>query len=255
MQKASVGARIGAYLLDSLFLGIIGGVLFILTGSYELYTLAFLITMFLYFGICEGSAMSASLGKKICGLVVVDEAGQKLTMGQGFLRAVCRLVSNLTLGIGYLIGLFDPEGKALHDKLAKTFVISADSLSQAAYTPPAPTPQPVQRSSSMNNPHIVGMTGQFAGKMFPIPPQGALFGRDAASCDFAFPESAQGISRNHCKVSFNPQTQLFVLYDLGSSYGTFLGNGTKVTQGLPTALRPGDEFYLASHNNTFRVNF
>lgn len=50
-----------------------------------------------------------------------------------------------------------------------------------------------------------------------------------------------------------PEPLKVVLYDLGSSYGTFLGNGLRVPQGQPAALRTGDEFYLASRGNVFRV--
>ncbi len=91
-------------------------------------------------------------------------------------------------------------------------------------------------------------------KGVPPAPQGIIIGRDGASCDFSFPESTQGISRNHCKVAFNPQTQMFVLYDLGSSYGTFLAGGARVAQGQPVALHSGDAFYLASRANTFQVS-
>ena len=104
------------------------------------------------------------------------------------------------------------------------------------------------------NPKLIGVVGQFAGRSYPIRPNGIMMGRDAASCEFVFSESAQGISRNHCKVEFNPQTTMFVLYDLGSSCGTFLANGVKVQQGQPVALRPGDSFYLASQGNLFRVS-
>ena len=52
----------------------------------------------------------------------------------------------------------------------------------------------------------------------------------------------------------NPQTGMFVLYDLGSSYGTFLGTGTRVLQGQPIALRPREQFYLADRGCMFMVN-
>ena len=104
--------------------------------------------------------------------------------------------------------------------------------------------------SEMRNVHLVGNTQRSENNG----PQGIMMGRDSAACDFVFPDHAQGISRNHCKIQFNPQTQMFVLYDLGSSYGTFLGNGVRVPQGQPMAMRPGDEFYLASRANLFRVS-
>jgi uncharacterized RDD family membrane protein YckC len=255
MKKASLGIRFIALLLDGLFISIINGLLTLVSLYYFMFLFSGPITMFLYYGICEGSSMSATLGKKICGIVVVDEHGSKLTMGEGFLRSLCRILSGMTLGIGYLIALFDQDNRALHDRLVKTLVVTEASLSQSVPVPPSPAPVPEKRSVTMNNqPHFIGMTGQFAGKKFYIQSQGAIIGRDAASCDFVFPDNTPGVSRNHCKISFNPQTQLFVLYDLGSSYGTFLGNGNRVSQGMPTALHAGDEFYVASRANSFRVN-
>lgn len=46
---------------------------------------------------------------------------------------------------------------------------------------------------------------------------------------------------------------MFVLHDLGSGYGAFLGNGLRVPQGQPAAPRAGDEFYPASRGGVFRV--
>ena len=106
----------------------------------------------------------------------------------------------------------------------------------------------------MLRPQIIGISGQFAGQAFPVSTHGVMLGRDPASCDFVFPANAKGISRNHCKLQFNPQTQMFVLYDLGSSFGTYLGSGIQVPQGQPAALCAGDEFYLATRANVFRVS-
>jgi len=246
-----MGARIGALLLDGLFINIIAGLLSLVSVTIGGIFAAF--GTFLYYGVCEGSPWSATLGKKICGLVVLDEQGRPLTFGKSFLRSLCRLVSGAILGIGYIIGLADSQGKALHDKMAGTFVAQAQAAPAAA--PPVPAAPPVQRSFNMNGyPQIIGVAGKFAGKAFSLPQQGVIMGRDSASCEFVFPESTQGISRNHCRVVFNPQTRMFVLYDLGSSYGTFLGTGVRVSQGQPMALRPGDEFYLASRANLFRVS-
>lgn len=252
-QKASIGVRFGALLLDNIFIGIACSFLFGI--SYYLYFAIAPFATFLYYGVCEGSSMSATLGKKICGLVVVDEHGNKLNSGQGFLRSLCRTVSSAIFGIGFLVALFDNESRALHDKMAKTFVaVNLPVVKPQMISTPQPQPSPVQRSTPMNNnPQIIGISGQFAGKAFPIAPQGIMLGRDSSSCDLAFADNTQGISRNHCKIQYNHQTQMFVVYDLGSSYGTFLSNGTKILQGQPTALRSDEEFYLASRANSFRV--
>ncbi len=246
MKKAAMFARIGALILDNIFINIIN--LIILAVSWQLFFLCFPFITFLYYGICEGSSMSATLGKKICGLIVVDENGNKLTSAKSFIRSICRIVSGITLGIGYIIALFDEDGKALHDKMAKTLV----THERSAATPVGKQPKPNQPSDM--NPAILCITGQFAGRAFTISQQGIMFGRDGNVCDFAFPDSTNGISRVHCKLQFNPQTRMFVLYDLGSAYGTFLENGTRVTQNQPIAIGAGDGFYLASKANLFKVN-
>jgi uncharacterized RDD family membrane protein YckC len=247
MKKASMGARFGALILDSIFLNIINSI--ILFTSWQLFFICSPFITFLYYGICEGSSMSATLGKRICGLVVVDEYGNKLTSAKGFTRSVCRIVSGMTLGIGYLIALFDENGKALHDKMAKTFVAEAARSPEPQARQFAPLP-PV----GLNNPNVICITGQLAGKAFNVTQQGIMFGRDSNVCNFAFPENTNGISRLHSKLVFNPQTQMFVLYDLGSTYGTFLENGTRVTQEQPIAIKSGEGFYLAARTNLFRVS-
>lgn len=246
-----MGARICACLLDGVIINIIGGLIAYV--SVYLYALVVPFLTLLYFGLCEGSSMSASLGKRVCGLIVVDEDGLPLTYGTAFLRSLGRIVSGMCLGIGFFIAFFDSEGKALHDRMAHTFV--ADS--KVIFQPPAPQPAPqpaVTKGSNQMNPQIIGISGQFAGRAFPIAPHGSMLGTDPASCDFVFPHGSPGISRNHCKIQYNPQTQMFILYDLGSSYGTFLGSGAQVLQGQPMALRPGDDFYLASRATLFRVS-
>lgn len=246
-QRGSKGARVGAFFLDNIFLSIISWLIAIISPS--LYLVIFPFLSLLYFGICEGSSMSASLGKRICGLIVVDEYGMPLSYGTAFLRSLGRIVSGLCLGIGFLIGLFDPEARTLHDRMAHTTVAS-----RVAYQQPVPPQPAIRKGSSSMNPQLLGISGQFAGRSIPIAIQGSMLGTDGASCDFSFPPGTPGVSRNHCKIQFNYQTQMFILYDLGSTYGTFLGNGTQVMQGQPMALRPGDEFYLATRSILFRVS-
>lgn len=65
----------------------------------------------------------ASPGKKLLGLVVCDDKGrQGLSLGKALLRYVGYFVSSLPLCAGYLIALFHPQKKALHDLIAGTVV-------------------------------------------------------------------------------------------------------------------------------------
>lgn len=251
-QKGSMGARVGALFLDGLIISaILAAALFISPG---LYLILSFVGAVLYYGFCEGSSLHASLGKRMCGLIVVDKDGMPIGYATAFLRALCRVLSGACLGVGFFMGFFDPNGAALHDRIAGTFVASRGTAQPVIMPAPAPAPPGPQKGVTTMNPQIIGISGQFAGRAFPVSPQGTMMGREPASCDFVFPDGAQGISRNHCKLQFNPQTQMFILYDLGSSYGTFLGNGMRVPQGQPAALRVGDEFYLGSRANVFRVS-
>ena len=44
-----------------------------------------------------------------------------------------------------------------------------------------------------------------------------------------------------------------MITDLGSSYGTFLGNGKKLTANVAEKLSAGDTFYLCDNTNRFVV--
>jgi uncharacterized RDD family membrane protein YckC len=258
MQYASKASRMGAFIIDGIVLGIITWLCYFISWGLGLVVSAVGETM--YFGLMEGSSLHATLGKYLMGIVTVDEHGNPIDYGKSFTRAICRLLSALVVCLGFLIGLFDEEGKTLHDRIAGTRVITKASLGQPNYATygnqgaqqgqPQMTPQPAAGAQ----PKLIGVAGRYAGQAYLIGPQGLMMGRDQSACEFVFDSSANGISRTHCKVQFNPQTGMFVLYDLGSSYGTFLANGTRVPQGQPMALRPGEQFYLADRGCMFMVN-
>ena len=46
---------------------------------------------------------------------------------------------------------------------------------------------------------------------------------------------------------------MFIINDLGSTYGTYLMNGMRIPSGQPAALRPGERFYAGSQANVFEV--
>lgn len=259
MQYATKGARMGAFLIDGSICCVITALCFFI--SYGLGSIVFFVGSTLYFGIMDGSKMHGTLGKYLMGIVIVDESGQPLNYGQSFTRAMCRILCILTLGIGFLIGLFNDEGKALHDQIAGTRVITKESMGQTAFASYGnrsiqnmSQQQAPVRAGSAAQPKLIGMAGRYAGQAYLIGPQGLMMGRDQSACDFVFDVGANGISRTHCKIQYNSQTGMFILYDLGSSYGTYLGNGVRVPQGQPMALCPGEQFYLADRGCMFMVN-
>ncbi len=58
------------------------------------------------------------------GIIVTDIAGQRISFGRAVARDLSKILSVLTLGIGYLIIGFTEEKRGLHDYIAGTLVIN-----------------------------------------------------------------------------------------------------------------------------------
>ncbi len=71
----------------------------------------------------ESSRWQATVGKRALGLIVTDMYGDKLTFSQSIKRAFAKLLSDMTLGIGYLVMLGHPYNQTMHDQIAKTVVL------------------------------------------------------------------------------------------------------------------------------------
>jgi len=65
----------------------------------------------------------ATPGKMACKLKVVNPDGTPITYGKAFGRFWGEMLSGFTLGIGYLIVVWDEEKRALHDRVCNTRVI------------------------------------------------------------------------------------------------------------------------------------
>ena len=69
---------------------------------------------------------SATPGKKLLHIHVMTAEGTRLTWGSSIARYLCSVLTQFTLalyGLGYLIVCIDPKRRALHDWIAKTFVV------------------------------------------------------------------------------------------------------------------------------------
>lgn len=88
--------------------------------------LAVYITLIIYNSVCEASPMKGSIGKRALKMVVVDVEG----IGPGILRALLRstgkVISLMFYGLGFLSIFFTEHRQALHDFLAKTYVVKRD---------------------------------------------------------------------------------------------------------------------------------
>jgi uncharacterized RDD family membrane protein YckC len=133
--RAPFSLRCGALLVDytlavaiiafaTLFARTLGGSVS-LTGEATLsigylLSLAVLLINFLVLPVFTGT----TVGKWATGLRIERQNGEPLGFGHATLRhTLGYLVSLLTLGLGFLLAAFDPEGRALHDRIAGTIVV------------------------------------------------------------------------------------------------------------------------------------
>ena len=85
--------------------------------------LLFLMGNWTYFSVLESSPWRATIGKKVLGLEVVDLSGKRLSFARASGRFFAKIVSSMTLLIGFVMAGFTARKQALHDMLAGCLVI------------------------------------------------------------------------------------------------------------------------------------
>jgi len=259
MNYGDIGRRIVAAFIDRFIVGFVSTLLVWLFFGFGWAAVAFGWYIFLFVDIVytilfEGGSMHATPGKRVMELYIVDSYGNGISYATSMLRNIGKIFSAALAGLGYLLALFSDDKQALHDMLAKTYVLSGVA-SNAPYSRRAY--RGTVRSNSANpggsGREIVAITGPLAGTVYSVNESGVVIGREPVSCNIVLPKSQGKVSRVHCFVTYNPMSGVFVLNDRNSSHGTYLANGKKVAPNVPAALKSGDRFYLSTPSNTFEV--
>jgi len=86
-----------------------------------------LMTQWVYWALLESSAWQATVGKKILGLYVTDLKGKRISFARASGRYFAKIISTLTIGIGYLMEGFTPKKQGLHDMIAECLVLKKTS--------------------------------------------------------------------------------------------------------------------------------
>jgi uncharacterized RDD family membrane protein YckC len=134
---ATFWRRLGAYIIDAIITGIIGmimgaviGAVLIRPGENSSALVAQVLIQILslaiswgYYAGMESSAAQATVGKQALGIKVTDLYGQRISFGRATGRFFGKIVSSLTLGIGYLMVFWTQKKQALHDQMASTLVL------------------------------------------------------------------------------------------------------------------------------------
>jgi uncharacterized RDD family membrane protein YckC len=121
--RARFWIRFGANFLDTLVLLVPYIVLAIAFDPGSANTLI-LLAAAAYFALLEGGRSGQTLGKRACGIRVVDaRVGAPIGPGRGLIRWLGRWVSFSVFLLGYLWMLWDPEKQTWHDKMARSVVV------------------------------------------------------------------------------------------------------------------------------------
>lgn len=85
--------------------------------------LSLFVTIILYHTLMESSKYQGSLGKLALELKVTDAEGEKLNFGKALLRNIAKMISSLTMLIGYVMAGLTSKKQALHDIIANALVV------------------------------------------------------------------------------------------------------------------------------------
>jgi hypothetical protein len=83
----------------------------------------FLVLSILYWALMQASKRQATIGKALCGLKVGGPNGERISVARSLGREAAKIISSLTLLIGYVIAGFTRNKQALHDFVASTYVV------------------------------------------------------------------------------------------------------------------------------------
>lgn len=140
-QFAWFGIRLAAHLMDAVALWIVFFILRLLIGddllaaffaaplepkdteSMILFFAVLLIPGWLYYGLLESSEKQATFGKQICGLIVTNAEGKRLSFGQASARFFGMILSSCAFGVGFLMCIWTERKQCLHDLMAGCFVL------------------------------------------------------------------------------------------------------------------------------------
>ncbi|NNU34560.1 RDD family protein [Mucilaginibacter sp. S1162] len=76
-----------------------------------------------YHIVMESSPKQGTYGKQILKIRVCDMQGERISISHAAGRNFAKVLSVLTLGIGYLYCFFNKQQQCLHDKVAETLVV------------------------------------------------------------------------------------------------------------------------------------
>lgn len=131
-------------------------------------------------------------------------------------------------------------------------VMQKNKAKPAAPVAAAPSNAAAPVNSTPATPVIICEKGLLAGRSFPIG-SSVTIGRNTQKCGICFPVDAKGVSGVHCEIRRTANG--YEIIDRGSSFGTTLGNGQKLTANVPVAIPNGTYFMVGSAEQLFQIKY
>tara|TARA_B110000285_G_C14745474_1_gene432771 strand:- start:175 stop:591 length:417 start_codon:yes stop_codon:yes gene_type:complete len=137
MKFASNKKRFLAFLIDYLILSIFFSIVWVLRGLeipseniqigqmviFNVGVWGWFIGIF-YFGLSESGTEQASYGKRIMGIKVCNEKGERISTRKSMARNLNKFFSNIFL-IGYIMIFFNKKNQTFHDYLSSVVIIES----------------------------------------------------------------------------------------------------------------------------------
>jgi uncharacterized RDD family membrane protein YckC len=127
MNYGGFWIRFIAYIIDSAIVTIGFVAIMMLLGMMGLELagahLIYAVLGILYWALMQSSKRQATLGKALCGLKVGGPNGERISTARALGREAAKIISSLTLLIGFIIAAFTGKKQALHDFVATTYVV------------------------------------------------------------------------------------------------------------------------------------
>ena len=129
LDLAGAGSRLISYLIDSIIVGVIGGVLNYVSMSVGgtlggIFTFLGVLVSVAYFTYFFGNGQTPGMMAMKIKLIGTDGI-YPIGYGKGFLRWIGMIISAVVILLGYVWILIDKKKQGWHDKIAGTYVVKA----------------------------------------------------------------------------------------------------------------------------------
>jgi uncharacterized RDD family membrane protein YckC len=121
--RAGFWTRLAALLIDSIIIGVVAVVLFLILDAGIAYALT-IVGAFAYYIVLQGGPTGQTVGKRVLSIRVVDfDTGGPIGYGRATVRELVQFFLSGILYLGYLWMLWDREKQTWHDKASRSVVV------------------------------------------------------------------------------------------------------------------------------------